>query len=81
PASTKRVYTFVKAVEIINQYRPGETPVGFVWKVGQEKEKIVITNLSRALDYPVDMQTTIVVGTMKTFQYENWMITPRGYKW
>lgn len=81
PASTKRIYTFVKAVEIINQHRPGETPVGFVWNVDQEKEKIVITNLSRALDYPVDMQTTIVVGTMKTFQYENWMITPRGYKW
>jgi len=81
PASTQRKDTVMKAVQILEHYRSPETVVGLVRAAGQRGERVILTTLARLLEHPVDMLTTIVVGSSKTLHREGWMITPRGYRW
>ncbi len=80
PKSMGRPEHINKAREIILKHRLPETPVGIVRAAMRENESIVVTNLRDMLNYDIDMQTTVVIGNSKTFRWDNWMITPRGYE-
>lgn len=80
PKSLGRQRHINRAREIILKYRNPETPVGIVTAAARENEKIVITNLKEMLNYEIDMQTTVIIGNSKSFIWNSWIITPRGYE-
>ncbi len=80
PKSKGRKEHLTKAKEIILKHRPKNTPVAIVKGAMRENETIILTTLEKMDEHPVDMQTTVIVGNSKTFAYNNWLITPRGYE-
>jgi len=79
PQSRSRNWQLTSAQQILLALRSGETPVGIVTNGYREGEKIVLTTLKQMTAYPVDMSTTLLIGNSKTFQWDRWMVTPRGY--
>jgi len=80
PRSKKRREQIVRAREIFLKCRKETTPVGIVKNVSRESEEVVITNLRKMCEYPVDMLTTVIIGNSQTFVLSSYMITPRGYR-
>lgn len=80
PKSMSRQEHISIARNIILKHRSHHTPVGIVRAAMRGDESITITNLKDFLHYEIDMQTTIIVGNSKTFVWDKWMITPRGYR-
>lgn len=78
PMSSQRKWQFKEAINIIKQYRGGQTPVGLgkKSKVGQE---VNILTLQEAGELKLDMNTLVIVGNSDTKRYGNWLITGRGY--
>jgi cobalt-precorrin 5A hydrolase/precorrin-3B C17-methyltransferase len=80
PRSKKRQNQLAEASEIIQQYRSPATPVGIVTNAYRPEPEVVITDLEHMLDYKIGMNTTIIIGNSTTFTFDDWMVTPRGYK-
>ncbi len=80
PKSKGRAEHINKARDIILKYRSPQTPVGIVKAAMRKNEKIVITDLKDILDNDIDMQSTVIIGNSKTFVYDGWMVTKRGYE-
>jgi len=80
PKSTKRTENLTKAKKIILNYRDGHTPVAIVKNANRNGQEIVLTILEDMDKYPVDMNTTLIIGNSQSFVYKNFLITPRGYK-
>lgn len=79
PRSKSRSEHIVRAREILLNHRSPETPVGLVTAVTRENERVVVTNLEQMLDQEIGMQTTVIIGNSMTYQWQDLMITPRGY--
>ena len=79
PKSKGRKEHINKARDIILKHRPGQTPVGIVKAATRDNEKIIITDLKNMLNKEIDMQSTVIIGNSQTFEWENRIITPRGY--
>ena len=79
PKSRGRKEQIVKARDMILRYRDGNTPVGIVRHATRDDEAITITTLEGMLNSNIDMQSTVIIGNSKTFQWESFLITPRGY--
>lgn len=79
PKSKKRAGHIVRAREIILAHRAPSTPVGIVTAATREDERIVITTLAEMLAAEINMQSCVIVGNSTTFQWRDFMITPRGY--
>jgi precorrin-3B C17-methyltransferase len=79
PKSRGRDWQLAKAAQILGQNLAPETPVGLTSRIGRIGQKTLITDLARLPQQEVDMQTLIIVGSPKTFIYQGYMITPRGY--
>lgn len=80
PKSMGRQAHLTKAKEIILKHRAKNTPVAIVKGATRENESVILTTVEKMDEHPVDMQTTVIVGNSKTFVYNNWLITPRGYE-
>ena len=80
PKSKTRTEQIVKTQAIFLEYRHPHTPVAIVHSVERKDEQITITTLEKMLNFPIDMLTVIIIGNSNTQQYQNWIITPRGYK-
>ncbi len=79
PRSHKRVDQLAEAGRIIGQHRAASTPVGIVRAAYREEQSVVVTDLEHLLDQEVDMLTTVVVGNSTSFQFNERIVTPRGY--
>ncbi len=79
PKSRKRDWQLKKAQEIVLKYRNPKTPVGVVGSAMREAQSINIVNLDQLHTADVDMQTIVFIGNSTSFQYGNFMVTPRGY--
>ncbi len=79
PKSKKRIKHIARAQELILVHRDGNTPAGVVTAATRENEKITITTLANLLEADINMQSTVIIGNSKTFQWQDYMITPRGY--
>ena len=79
PRSQTRTQQIITAQEIFLQYRDSNTPVALVNSAYRKDEKITLTTLEKMLQHPIDMLTTVIIGNCSTYNYANWMITPRGY--
>lgn len=80
PKSRGRIEHINVAVSIIQKYRNPDTPVGIVKKAMREGETVIITDLQHLIEHAIDMQTTIIIGNSRTFIWEGWIVTPRGYR-
>ncbi len=67
--------------EILLQYKKPNTPVAIVKKAYREGCKFWITSLVELENYPIEMDTTIIVGNSQTFIKKSKMVTSRGYKY
>lgn len=79
PKSEGRYWQLYRLIELFRQERDTQTPVGFVRQAGREEQKLTITTLANFDPEQVDMFTVILIGNSQTYQFENHMITPRGY--
>ncbi len=79
PASGRRTRQIVEAHDIISRYREGNTPVGLVKSGYRTIQNVVLTDLDHFLEYEIGMLTTVLIGSTNTFEFEGYMVTPRGY--
>lgn len=81
PRSRNRPSNLRRAINVLLENLPGDTPVGVVRNATREGEERWTTTLRGLLeeDQKVDMRTTVVIGNTETRVYEDYMITPRGY--
>lgn len=79
PKSKKRSGHIGRAQELIIAHRPGSTPVGIVTAATRGNESVTITTLERLLEAEINMQSTVIIGNSTTYQWREFMITPRGY--
>jgi len=79
PKSKKRSGHLENAQKIILKYRNKNTPVGIVTGAMRDNQRIQLTTLENLHTADVDMQTTVFIGNSTTFNYQGFMITPRGY--
>jgi len=82
PSSKKRIHQLKDAREIFLKYRNPETPVAIVKGAFRDSQSIVLTNLEKMLEYPdmMGMITTIIIGNSSSYNYDDMMINPRGYR-
>jgi len=79
PKSGRRKQQIVLASEILLKHRSADTPVGIIKSAYRENQNIVITTLSKMLEHDIGMLTTVIIGNSTTRQYEDILVTPRGY--
>jgi len=79
PKSKKRSDHIGRARQLIMEHRAASTPVGIVTAATRENEAITITTLERLLEAEINMQSSVIIGNSKTFQWRDFMVTPRGY--
>jgi precorrin-3B C17-methyltransferase len=79
PTSRKRNWQLKAAFQLLGEHRSAQTPVGFVRNAYRPEQTVIRTTLEHALEYEVDMFTTVIIGNSQTSLRHNLMITPRGY--
>jgi precorrin-3B C17-methyltransferase len=79
PKSRRRSENLEKAQRILLEHRDGRTPVGVVSRAMRPGQKVRVTSLAEVHHAEVDMQTTLFVGSSRSQQYLDFMVTPRGY--
>jgi precorrin-3B C17-methyltransferase len=79
PKSRRRPEHLTRAQEIVLKHRDANTPVGIVTGAMRENQRVTLTRLKDLDRTDVDMQTTVFIGNSNTFDYDGFMITPRGY--
>ena len=79
PASGRRQRQIVEAQKIISKYRSPDTPVALIKSAYRHMENITYSTLKEFLEFEIGMLTTVLVGSTKTYMYEGYMVTPRGY--
>ncbi len=79
PKSKKRDWQLKAVVEVLLCHRSPQTPVGLVSRAMRPGEEVTFSTLEELPAQRVDMQTIIIVGNSQTFQYNGYLITPRGY--
>ncbi len=80
PKSKGRKEHLSKAKNVLLSYRKSETPVAIIKEAFRKNQEIILTTLKKIDLYPIDMQTTIIIGNSNSFIFKNWLITPRGYE-
>ncbi|MGV1098562.1 precorrin-3B C(17)-methyltransferase [Thiovibrio sp. JS02] len=79
PKSKRRTDQIARAREIIASHRSLDTPVGIVTAATRETERVAISTLGRFLDEEISMQSSVIIGNSNTFQWGDYLVTPRGY--
>ena len=80
PASHSRPDHLKRACAILlDAGKAPETVCGYVRNIGREGEVSVLTTLEKLGEEPVDMFTTVFVGSSRTKVLSGKMVTPRGY--
>ncbi len=79
PRSHGRKEHINRAQKILLKHRAKETPVGIVRSAGREGEEVILTSLGEMLEHRIDMLTTVIVGSSRSFSFREYLVTPRGY--
>jgi precorrin-3B C17-methyltransferase len=80
PRSHKRVEHLNRACDIIMKYKSPDTVCGWVKNIGRDGQEAHITTLKKLPDEPIDMFTTVFIGSANTKVYGDQIVTPRGYE-
>lgn len=79
PRSKMRPHLLECARKILLQHRSPQTPVGIVRRAMRKGEWKCLTTLGNIPFDEVDMQSILIIGNSRTYIWNGWMITPRGY--
>ncbi|WP_018108569.1 precorrin-3B C(17)-methyltransferase [Bacteroides propionicifaciens] len=79
PKSKGRYWQLQRLVELFLEERSADTPVGYVRQAGREEQEIKITTLAEFSVEEIDMFTIVIIGNSQSYNFENHIITPRGY--
>jgi len=79
PKSIKRHWQLGSLKKIFLSERDPKTPVAIVKQVTRPEENIKITTLEDFNPEDVDMFSLVMIGNSQTFQFKNYLVTPRGY--
>lgn len=80
PSSNSRKPLFEEACRILLTYRAADTVCGWCRNIGREGEQTHLCTLEELSAQPVDMRTTVFVGSSRTRKIGGRMVTPRGYE-
>lgn len=80
PGSKKRHDYLARAVKVIRQHRPDNTVCGLVRNIGREGESYQVLDLKTLQETPVDMFSTVFIGSERTVQLGQRMVSLRGYE-
>ena len=80
PRSKKRADYLQKACNIMMEHKSPDTICGWVKNIGREGQEYNIVKLSELENEPVDMFTTVFIGSATTKIIAGRMVTPRGYE-
>ncbi|SDF49963.1 precorrin-3B C(17)-methyltransferase [Chitinophaga filiformis] len=79
PRSKKRYWQLARFKELFLQHREANTPVAIIRQVTRPEEEITITTLAELSVEDVDMFSLVMIGNSQTYQFKNFLVTPRGY--
>ncbi len=79
PASTLRRRPLAEARAILLRHRPATTPIAVVTGAYRTAAQCALTDLDRLLDEEIGMTTTVLVGSTRSYAFEGFLVTPRGY--
>ncbi|MDO4671357.1 precorrin-3B C(17)-methyltransferase [Falsiporphyromonas endometrii] len=80
PKSNGRYWQLYRLVELFLQNgRSPETPVGYVRQAGREDEEAHVTTLGDFDPEEIDMFTVVLIGNSQSYNWNDTIITPRGY--
>jgi precorrin-3B C17-methyltransferase len=80
PRSKKRADYLQKACSIMMEHKNPDTICGWVRNIGREGQEYNIVRLEDLEKEPVDMFTTVFIGSATTKIIAGRMVTPRGYE-
>ena len=80
PRSKKRADHLKKACDIIMEHKSPDTICGWVKNIGRQGQEYNIVTLAQLEQEPVDMFTTVFIGSASTKVIAGRMVTPRGYE-
>jgi cobalt-precorrin 5A hydrolase/precorrin-3B C17-methyltransferase len=81
PRSARRTWQLPRALELLGQHRPPETPAGWVRDATRSGEEHGVTTLASFDPAVIDMRTLVIVGSSRTRLVAGLMVTPREYRW
>lgn len=79
PRSKKRFWQLARFKELFLQHRNPDTPVAIIRQATRPDEHITITTLAALNIGDVDMFSLVMIGNSQTYQFNNFLVTPRGY--
>lgn len=79
PKSNGRYWQLYRLKEIFLKHRDEHTPVGYVRQAGRPEQEVTVTTLKEFDPEDIDMFTIVIIGNSQTYQWQDTMITPRGY--
>ncbi|MBN2165197.1 MAG: precorrin-3B C(17)-methyltransferase [Marinilabiliaceae bacterium] len=79
PVSNGRFWQLMRLKELFLESRNPNTPVGIARQTGRNEEEITIISLNDLQSNLADMFTLLIIGNSQTHNFNNKMITPRGY--
>ncbi|WP_299252787.1 precorrin-3B C(17)-methyltransferase [uncultured Aquimarina sp.] len=79
PKSKKRHWQLGRLKKLFLEERAETTPVAILKQITRPEEHIIITTLSEFDPEDVDMFSLVMIGNSQTFQFKNYLVTPRGY--
>ncbi|MBF1173241.1 MAG: precorrin-3B C(17)-methyltransferase [[Eubacterium] sulci] len=80
PRSKKRIEHLTTACNIMLKHRSEDTVCGWVKNIGREGEEYRTCTLKELDNEPIDMFTTVFIGSSQTKLVDGKMVTPRGYE-
>ena len=80
PASRRRPDYLKRACGILLRRLEGDTPCGLVRQIGRTGQQARLLSLRELENTPVDMFTTVFIGSSQTKIIDGRLVTPRGYR-
>ena len=82
PSSKKRIHQLQDTRKILLEHRSPSTPVAIIKGAYRETESITMTDLEHMEEFAdkLGMISTVIVGNSSTYNFNDLMINPRGYK-
>jgi precorrin-3B C17-methyltransferase len=79
PRSKARPRLLEQAQQILLRHRAPDTPVAVVRRAMRDEQWENLFTLDAIPFDEVDMQSILIVGNSRTYVWNGWMVTPRGY--
>nr|WP_281182301.1 precorrin-3B C(17)-methyltransferase [Vibrio sonorensis] len=80
PRSKKRQSHILDAQKILLKHRPKDTPVAVVNAAYRDEQRVELSTLEEFTSLEFGMNSAVIVGNESSYRFNDWIVTPRGYK-